>query len=107
VHIGLTTRYWSMYRIHMKTFKWNKDKNETLKQKRGVCFEDVFISIKEGGLLDTVKHPNSKTYPNQFIYIVRIQGYAYMVPFVVEADYIFLKTIIPSRKHTKKYIKDD
>jgi uncharacterized DUF497 family protein len=91
----------------MKTLKWNQEKNKILLSSRGVCFEDVIVAIKEGGLLNTVKHPNWNKYPNQYIYIVKIQGYVYMVPFVEEAEYIFLKTIIPSRKHTKRYLKDD
>jgi hypothetical protein len=96
-----------MYDIHMKTVKWNKEKNQKLLRSRGVCFEDVIVAIKEGGLLDTVKHPNWKRYPKQFLYIVKVQGYVYMVPFVEETEYIFLKTIIPSRKHTKRYLKND
>lgn len=90
-----------------KSYKWSEEKNQLLKRNRGVCFEDVFIAIKEGRLLDTTKHPNSQKYPNQFVYIVKIQGYVYMVPFVVEADYFFLKTIIPSRKLTRRYLKND
>ena len=91
----------------MKIIKWSQEKNKKLWNSRGVCFEDVIVSIKEGGLLDTVKHPNREKYPNQFLYIVKIQGYVYMVPFVEETEYIFLKTVIPSRKHTKRYLKND
>ncbi len=91
----------------MAEIKWNGEKNLKLKASRGVCFEDVITTIKEGKLLDTVKHPNSLKYPNQFIYIVEIQGYVYMVPFVYSKEQIFLKTIIPSRKHTKRYLKND
>jgi hypothetical protein len=96
-----------MYDIHMKTVKWSQEKNQKLLRSRGVCFEDVIVAIKEGRLLDTVKHPNWENYPNQFLYIVKIQGYVYMVPFVEETEYIFLKTVIPSRKHTKRYLKND
>ena len=38
------------------------------------------------------------------MYIVKICEYAYLVPFVETEDEVFLKTIIPSRKATKKYI---
>lgn len=96
-----------MYDIHMKTVKWNQEKNQKLIDTRGVCFEDVIVTIKEGGLLDTVKHPNQKRYPNQFIYLTKIQGYVYMVRFVEETEYIFLKTIIPSRKLTKRFLTND
>ena len=40
------------------------------------------------------------------MYIININNYCYLVPFVREKDKIFLKTIIPSRKATKKYIKN-
>ncbi len=97
----------SMHVIHMKKVKWSQENNQKLLRNRGICFEDVIVAIKEGRLLDTVKHPNWDSYPNQFLYIVKIQGYVYMVPFVEETEYIFLKTVIPSRKHTKRYLKND
>ena len=50
------------------------------------------------------KHPNSEKYPNQRMFIVNINEYAYLVPFVESQEEIFLKTVIPSRKATKKYI---
>jgi uncharacterized protein (DUF4415 family) len=31
-------------------------------------------------------------------------NYAYLVPFVEEEDYFFLKTVIPSRKATRDYL---
>ncbi len=37
--------------------------------------------------------------------IVGIDGYAYLVPFAEEAEYLFLKTIIPSRKATRDFIE--
>jgi len=88
----------------MKYFEWNIEKNEELKAERDIVFEDVVFSIMHGALLDTVEHPNKKNYPNQKIFIVNINNYAYLVPFVEEEKTIFLKTIIPSRKMTKKYL---
>jgi len=38
---------------------------------------------------------------------VRIGNYAYLVPYVQESDEIFLKTIIPSRKATNKYVREE
>ena len=56
-----------------------------------------------GDIPDTVDHPNQKRYPNQQIYIVTIEDYVYLVPFVETDEEVFLKTIIPSRKATKRY----
>jgi hypothetical protein len=35
------------------------------------------------------------------------EGYAYMVPYVEDDDVISLKTIFPSRKSTRMYIRKD
>ena len=87
----------------MKTFHWNPQKNEQLKASRGVSFEDVVLAIESGGLLDIVEHPNSRRYPNQGVYVVAIASYVYLVPHVEEPEYVFLKTIIPSRKAARDY----
>ena len=85
-------------------FNWSKDKNELLKAERGVSFENIQTCIESGDLLDITAHPNKTRYPNQKIFIVKLKDYVYMVPFVEEGDELFLKTIIPSRKYTKKYL---
>jgi uncharacterized DUF497 family protein len=89
----------------MKVFRWNNDKNEWLKKHRGVCFEQVVILLERQDVLEVVEHPNQQKYPGQRIAIVRINDYTYLVPYVQERDEIVLKTIIPSRKATDKYIK--
>ncbi|TAJ91627.1 MAG: BrnT family toxin [Gammaproteobacteria bacterium] len=89
----------------MKTFRWNPDKNESLKATRGMSFENVVVAVESGGLLDIVDHPNQARYPRQQVLVVAIDNYAYLVPFVEEDDYYFLKTVIPSRKATREQIK--
>jgi hypothetical protein len=74
-----------------------------LKRERGISFEEVVLAIGSGGLLDVVEHPSRRRYPNQAVFVVAITGYVYLVPFVDEPDYVFLKTIIPSRKATRAY----
>lgn len=88
----------------MKLFEWDNKKNEKLKQERFVSFEDVLFCLANDLLLDTVPHPNKKKYPHQKMFIVNIDGYAFLVPFIETDDTIFFKTIIPSRKATKKYL---
>jgi uncharacterized DUF497 family protein len=90
----------------MKQFNWNRDKNQQLQQQGGISFEDIIQSIQKGNLLDVIKHYNPDKYPNQKIFIVKLDNYAYLVPFVESDSEIFLKTIIPSRKMTKKYLGD-
>ncbi|OHC08713.1 MAG: toxin, partial [Planctomycetes bacterium RIFOXYD2_FULL_41_16] len=71
---------------------------------RGVSFEQVELAIATGDLIDRVKHPNPARYPNQKVFLVRIEDYIYSVPFVEDDEKIFLKTIIPNSKATKKYL---
>ncbi len=60
-----------------------------------------------GGLLDVIEHPSKSKYHNQNIFIVNIDEYVFLVPFVEDDEVIFLKTIVPSRKMTKKYLEDE
>jgi hypothetical protein len=87
----------------MKIFRWDNDKNELLKNSRGVCFEQVVILMEREDILETIEHPNQNKYPGQKIATVMIDDYAYLVPYVQKSDEIFLKTIIPSRRATNKY----
>ena len=89
----------------MKPFRWNTEKNELLKQSRGVSFESIVVAIESDGLLDIVEHPNLTKYPNQRVLVVSFDGYVYLAPFIEEADYFFLKTVIPSRKAARDHLQ--
>jgi len=84
------------------TYEWNEDKNNLLKKKRQISFEDVLFSLKNEKLLDVIPSP---THENQECFVININDYIYIVPFVINEEIIFLKTIYPSRKHTKYYLK--
>ena len=71
--------------LNMKYFSWDPEKNEKLKAERNISFEEIVFYIERGQVLDILEHPNKKKYPTQFI----------------------LKTIIPSRKATKHYLRGD
>ena len=75
-----------------------------LGKERGISFEQVELAIASGDLLDRIRHPNPDKYPNQKVFLVRIEGYVYSVPYVEDSEKLFLKTIIPSSKATKKYL---
>lgn len=88
----------------MKQFDWDSVKNVKLVKERGGSFEEVVFYIQKGDLLDIVEHPNKEKYKNQKIFVIRINDYAYLVPFVETKDRVFLKTIIPNRKATQRYL---
>lgn len=89
----------------MKHFRWSHEKNAALKSERNISFEQIVLAIEENGLLDTISHPNSEKYPNQSVFVVVFEEYVYLVPFVEEAEFYFLKTVVPSRKATRDYLK--
>ena len=86
----------------MKPFAWDDAKSQLIKKERGISFEEIIFHISNGDLLDRIVHPSGK-YAHQHIFIVWADNYVYMVPFVEDAEKIFLKTIIPSRKYTRLY----
>lgn len=90
----------------MRRLRWSHEKNELLKRTRGISFEEVAYHIGRQEILDVRKHPNRQRYPHQKIFVIELEDYVYLVPFVESEDEIFLKTIIPSRK-AKKEFRDD
>ena len=91
----------------MKIFKLNAEKNEKLAAERGITFEEIVQRIASGAAIIETDHPNQRKYPNQKIIVVDVEGYAYLVPCIIEKNEYFLKTIIPSRKATKKYLGEE
>ncbi|HOW74989.1 MAG TPA: BrnT family toxin [Candidatus Competibacteraceae bacterium] len=89
----------------MKPINWNAEKNQVLMSERGISFEDVVFALQSGGLLDDLIHPNKEKYPSQRMFVVDIDDYAWLVPYVENEQELFLKTIIPSRKATKQYLR--
>jgi len=89
----------------MKYIAWNKEKNKKLKKEREITSEIIAYLIETEQTLDIIKHPNDNKYPNQRIFVVPYKNYAYLVPIVEDERQIFLKTIIPSRKATRKYLR--
>ena len=88
----------------MDYYQWDQEKNEQLKAERGISFDQVVMHIGRADILDVYEHPNKKKYPNQQILVVKIEDYAYLVPFVESKEGRFLKTIVPSRKATRRYL---
>lgn len=88
----------------MKCINWNPDKNRKLIEERGISFEDIVFALQSGFLLDDLKHPNEERYSHQRVFVVSIDDYAYLVPYVETENEVFLKTVVPSRKLTKQYL---
>lgn len=87
-------------------YDWNPKKNEWLKKERKLSFEQVVFHLSQGDVWKIADHPNQKKYPDQKFYFVNIENYIYMVPHIIQKDYIFLKTIVLSRKATRAYLEE-
>jgi len=87
-------------------YDWNSDKNEWLKKNRNISFEQIIFHLSQGEVWRVAEHPDQEKYPGQRIYFVVVEKYVYLVPHIMQKDSIFLKTIIPSRKATKDYVKE-
>jgi uncharacterized DUF497 family protein len=95
------------YTCSVCPFVWSHDKNALLIAERGISFEAVVAAIEAGELLDVLAHPNPERYTGQRILVVRLHDDAHLlVPFVETADGLLLKTIIPSRKATRRTISE-
>ena len=88
----------------MKRYNWNPEKNVQLRAERGISFEEIVFHIENGDILDILEYPNKERYGGQRIFVVAVEEYAHLVPFVEDEREVFLKTIIPSRKATKNYL---
>lgn len=89
-----------------KQIRWNPEKAELLRQdetRGGYSFEDCVIALEGDGLLEVIANP-STNHPDQKCFVLVIDGYVFLVPFVENEEEIFLKTMMPSRKLTKRYL---
>jgi hypothetical protein len=87
-------------------YEWDPEKNEWLKAERNISFEKIVFHLARGDVWKVADHPDQENYPGQKIYLVIVEEYIYLVPYVIEKDYIFLKTVIPNRKATRVYKKE-
>lgn len=87
------------------SINFNEEKNQLLKTSRGINFDEIIDSIKNKKLVESVEHSNIKKYPNQFMFLLKLDKYIYVVPYAIDKNKkeIFLKTIYPSRKFTKQF----
>jgi len=89
------------------TYSFSLEKNKQLKLERNISFEEIIAALENDKLLDVVEHHNKGRYSNQQMYVVEMNDYVYLVPFIKDSNgNIFLKTIFPSRKANRRYRKE-
>ena len=87
-------------------YAFDPEKNTWLIRERGISFEQIIALIEDGKLVHVLEHPDKVRYPSQLLYEVDVDGYVYVVPVVKTGKTLFLKTIYPSRKATRKNKKE-
>ena len=86
-------------------FDYNEEKNRKLKQERNITFNKIIDHIQNGCVVDIISHQNKEKYPSQKMYVLDIDGYIWLVPYIQNGNRAFLKTAFPNRKETKKYLR--
>ena len=79
-------------------FLFDEEKDLLLRERRGVCFHDVIRIVEQDVILWYSPHRDLHRYPNQRLFVVEIDGYAYCVPYVIDGETWVLKTVYPNRK---------
>lgn len=85
--------------------EWDPKKSQKLKEERGIDFDDIMSALQNGAWARIVQHHGKAKFSHQKLLLVDISGYLYVVPFVENEEKMFFKTIFPSRKATKQYLK--
>jgi uncharacterized DUF497 family protein len=86
-------------------FRWSEEKDAWLREHRGISFEDIVVALDNGRLLATRRRTGRSAFAHQEILYVDIGDYVFMIPFVRDQEWIFLKTIIPTRKGTRDFLR--
>lgn len=87
-------------------FRWSAEKDFWLRAERGISFDEVVIQLQAGRILATRKHHNNDRFAHQEIYFIEIKACVYMVLFVRDKEWIFLKTVIPTRKGVREFLSE-
>ncbi len=82
--------------------EWDDEKNQRLQKERGLSFEDALEAIMDGRVLADLEHPDTER-SHQRLMVLEIDQYVVTVPYVVDEDKMFLKTMFRDRKMQRKY----
>jgi hypothetical protein len=93
-----------MYGIYIRVMiDWSPTTNAVLKERYGFGFERVVVAMEAGAVFGERAHPNPERYGHQRQTIVDIDGYVWVVSFVIDGETIFFKTMYPSRKANRDF----
>jgi len=89
----------------LSSFSWNEEKNKQLKKERNITFEEIVNNIQNDKVVDIIANPSSN-FDKQECFVIEINNYIWIVPYVEHNEEIFLKTAFPSRKYQKIYFNN-
>ncbi|MGK5084852.1 toxin [Bdellovibrionota bacterium FG-1] len=77
----------------MKRLTWKPEKNEWLKEERGISFEEIEDAIRDGGLRDWYSYKGTKgIHAGQIVLVVEVDGDEWRVPVTVSKTVILMRT---------------
>ena len=82
-------------------FEWDPKKSKEIKRKRGYSFEELVEFIKNGKVLEFIRHHNTAEYPNQWFIIVDVNGYPWAIASEFRGNKLRLVTAFPARKYKR------
>lgn len=91
------------YDRFMFKFRFNKEKNDLLKELRNIDLDEIVKILEKGDAVDIIDHP---TREDSLIFLVDYKGYIVCIPCVEEKQEsgdFFIKTAFHSRKLNKIY----
>jgi hypothetical protein len=79
-----------------KPYRWEEANDRYLRVVRHISFDEIVDALTEGPF--EIRENSSRRHPDQQVYVVRIKGYPWVVPFEETPDAIVLKTAFPNRR---------
>ena len=93
--------------MNKTNFEFDAAKSAWLRKQRGIGFEEIIVLIEAGKLLFSTEHHNKLKHGEQGIYEIDVENYIWLVPYIKKEHNIRLITCYPSRKATKKWLKEN
>lgn len=84
----------------MLEFTYDEEKEKLLNEIRNVSFKDVISQIEVGEFI-IIPNPNQKKHKGGAAFVVKLDGYYCVSPFIKVDNKIVLKTIFKDRKINK------
>ena len=95
--IAWSTQEMDLSWISIQELEWDEKKSQITKQKHGKSLEEIALHIRAGKAVAFFEHPNQKKYPGQWLIVLDLEGYPWVVPCEFRGNKLRLVTAFPNR----------